>query len=161
MAIAISVQDYLESCSAQYDLLPHPKTSSAMASARTANINAHQLAKGVVLKDVDNNYLMAVIPADNRLSVGALSFMLDRDLSLVHEWELDDIFPDCESGAVPCLGQAYGMDIVWDEQLSQSRDVYFESGDHRQLVHLDQREFHNIMEPFLHDDISVSIAEIA
>ena len=160
MAVAISVRDYLKSCSAQYELVPHALTKSTLASARTAHINPHQVAKAVVLRDTDTNYLMAVIPADCRLSIGALSFMLDKDLSLVNEWELSELFQDCADGAVPCLGQAYGIDIIWDDALMNNKDIYFEAGDHRQLVHIGLGQFQNIMGPFLHDEISINMADL-
>ncbi len=68
---------------------------------------------------------MMSIPVDCRLSVGALSFILDRNLSLVNEWELSELFQDCADGAVPCLGQAYCIDLIWDDELMKNKDIYF------------------------------------
>jgi len=46
------------------------------------------------------------------------------------------LFDDCEPGAVPPLGPAYGIETLLDESLTSVADVFFEAGDHELLVHL-------------------------
>ncbi len=156
MAIAISIEQFLSQQFTDYSLLSHPHTESSTASAQAAHVPPQQLAKAVVMKDSSGCHLMAVVPACNKLRVGLLSYMLDRDLQLVNEWELSQLFQDCEPGAVPALGQAYGMDVIWDEQLANCEDIYLEGGDHRQLIHINQLQFQDLMGHCMHDDISVS-----
>lgn len=154
MTVAHSLQHYLDEQFTEYDLITHDPTHNSADSARAAHIAARQLAKAVILKDGDGAYLMVVVPAANKINVNLLSYMLERKLSMVHEWELTHLFQDCEPGAIPALGQAYGLEIVWDDQLMDSDDIYFESGDHCQLVHMSKDQFQTLMGNHLHDAIS-------
>ena len=51
------------------------------------------------------------------------------------------MFTDCEPGAIPSIGSAYGVNTVIDEMLGQQTDIYFEAGDHRELVHVNGVQF--------------------
>ena len=46
------------------------------------------------------------------------------------EEELKALFKDCETGAVPALSNAYGLKVIWDDQLKHASDIYIEAGDH-------------------------------
>ena len=70
------------------------------------------------------------------------------------EVELKDIFQDCELGAVPALGQAYGIDMIWDDELLACDDIYIESGDHEQLLHMSREQFAALMSSYTHEAIS-------
>ena len=60
----------------------------------------------------------------------------------------------CESGAVPALGEAYGLQVIWDDELQYTSDVYIEAGDHEHLIHLRGEDFRHIMEKLPHSVIS-------
>ena len=34
------------------------------------------------------------------------------------------------------MGQAYKMDVIWDDELSGMDDVYFDEGDHAGFLHM-------------------------
>ena len=75
-------------------------------------------------------------------------------MELVDEDELHDIFRDCAAGAVPALGEAYGLDVIWDDELTQAPMVFIEAGDHRHLICLEQSQFSRLMQDKLHDHFS-------
>lgn len=144
MAIAIKLREYLERQGVKYDLLEHPYTTDSMHTASEAHIPGDYLAKCVLLED-ENGYLMAVIPATYRVDLAMLRRLLNRRLGLATEQELADLFQDCELGAIPPIGKAYGIDVVMDENLAQCKEVYFEAGDHTALVHIDGMDFQGLM----------------
>lgn len=145
MPIARSIRSYLEKHGVKYDVLTHPYTQSSMRTAEAAGVPGDQLAKAVVLKD-GNGYLMAILPSTHHLDVDALNSLLDRDLELVEEEDLAELFRDCELGALPPVGPAYDMQAVMDEALSGLADVYFEAGDHRELIHVSGEAFQLLQE---------------
>jgi Ala-tRNA(Pro) deacylase len=59
--------------------------------------------------------------------------------------QVETLFLDCEPGAVPALGRAYGLNVVVDDSLAQEPDVYFEAGDHASLVHISGPSFQKLM----------------
>lgn len=144
MAISITLKEYLDQSDVNYDVLPHPYSSSSMQTAQAAHVPGQQIAKAVLLED-DDGYLLAVVPATHRVELGILRRQLNRELWLASEGELADLFHDCALGAVPPLGRAYGFDMVVDDCLTDCSEVYFEAGDHMELVHVDGRSFNTLM----------------
>lgn len=55
------------------------------------------------------------------------------------------LFPDCTPGAVPPFGEAYGIDTVFDDSISEQADIYFEGGDHATLAHMAGPTFCKLM----------------
>ncbi len=144
MSIAASVQRYLAREGVRYDTLEHAHTRDSMHSAQAAHIPGDRLAKCVVLED-DRGFLMAVIPATHKVDLGGMHRALNRSLGLATDRELIELFKDCEPGALPPLGPAYGIDTILDVCLAVPPDIYFEAGDHQVLVHVRGSEFLRLM----------------
>jgi Ala-tRNA(Pro) deacylase len=153
MAIAISLKQYLDQRGIDYEVLPHTPTQSSIDTASAAHIPARDIAKPVILED-DLGFLMAVIPANHHIELGQLSRQLDRRLGLATEQELAMLFEDCELGAIPPLGEPYHLDVVVDDSLRRCADVYFEAGNHAELVHLRGHDFQKLMRHALHGQFS-------
>jgi Ala-tRNA(Pro) deacylase len=115
-----------------------------MRTASVAHVPGDRLAKSVLLED-SRGYLMAVVPSTYKVDLGALSKILDRHVGLATESELGGIVQDGEGGAIPPRGQASGVETVLDESLTACRDVYFEAGDHHDLVHVSGGDFLRLM----------------
>ena len=153
MAIAITLKSYLDGHNVDYDTVEHPHTESAVDSAKSAHVPAHQMAKAVVLED-NSGYIVSVLPSNNRLNLGWVNEELQRDLRLATEVELKKLFADCDTGAVPALSNAYGLKVIWDDQLRHASDIYIEAGDHEHLIHLRGKDFQQLMEKLPHSVIS-------
>lgn len=144
MAMAITLQKYLDHKGVKYEIIHHSYTSSSMQSAQAAHVSGDYIAKSVVLED-DIGYLMAVVPATHHVQFRILQETLDRRISLATEQQLKDLFNDCDAGAIPPVGDAYGMVVVMDESLTACPDIYFEAGDHEDLVHVSGVDFQVLM----------------
>jgi Ala-tRNA(Pro) deacylase len=153
MAIAQTLKTYLDQNSVDYDSVEHTHTESAMDSAKSACIPAYQMAKAVVLEDEDG-YVVGVLPSSNRLNLSWVCEELKRELHLASEPELRALFKDCEIGAIPALSEAYGLNLIWDDQLRHAADIYIEAGDHEHLIHLRGKDFQKLMESRPHSVIS-------
>jgi Ala-tRNA(Pro) deacylase len=153
MSIPKTVQNYLKENSIKYDILHHAYTSTSMGTAQSSGISGEAIAKSVVLED-DDGYIMAVIPATHHIELGQLGHQLHRHLGLATERELSELFNDCDLGAIPAIGQAYDMDVVVEDSLLNRADIYFESGDHTDLIHITGQEFQRIMNNVHHGRFS-------
>ena len=71
---------------------------------------------------------------------------LGFDVVLANEHEVEDLFEDCSPGAIPPIGECYGLDVVVDESVVDQPEVYLEAGDHETLVHLRRDQFARLME---------------
>ena len=153
MAIATTLKSYLDEHQIHYEMVEHAHTESAIDSAKSAHVPPHQMAKAVVLEDEDG-YIVSVVPSNNRLNLGWVNEELQRDLRLATEPELKKLFADCKTGAIPALSDAYGLKVIWDDQLKHAADIYIEAGDHEHLIHLKGEDFRQLMEKLPHSVIS-------
>lgn len=147
MTISTTLQRYLEGRAVGFEVVSHPSTGSSSETAQATHVSGNRIAKTVVLRDGDqgDGYLLAVVPASHHLSLDMLQTWLGRSVALASEQEIGRLFPDCELGAVPPLGDAYGLDVVLDEALAGLDEVFFEGGDHRSLVRVTGTQFRELM----------------
>ena len=153
MTIAQSVNDFLSDQNISFDTVQHPPSHSSVQSAIAAQVPLGNIAKAVILKDNIDNYLMAVIPAANRVHVRKLRELTDNPVKLATEQEVNSQFRDCQNGAIPPFGQAYDMDMIWDNRLGEVEDLYLEAGDHETLIHLTQEAFQQAVGDRPHNDL--------
>ncbi|GGO76986.1 hypothetical protein GCM10011348_05490 [Marinobacterium nitratireducens] len=146
MPIAKTLEAFLEQKSASYSTRTHSYTPSSARAAESAAVPGHRLAKGVVLKRPDEGYLLVVLPSDYRVHLGRLHQLLDEEVCLASEDELGALFPDCFEGAIPALGEAYGLETLVDRGLLEQPEVYVESGDHQTLLVFDADTFARLMQ---------------
>lgn len=156
MTIASTLQRHLEGNGIGYEVLNHPLTGSSSQTAQSAHISGNCIAKTVVLRDGDvgDGYLLAVLPASHHLSLEMLQAWLGRSVALASEQEIGKLFPDCDLGAIPPIGEAYGLDVVLDDSLAGLEEVYFEGGDHRTLLKVGGDQFRQLMSGARHGRFS-------
>ncbi|KJH76851.1 MULTISPECIES: YbaK/EbsC family protein [Pseudomonas] len=134
MRMARTVQNSLDKANCEFDIVSHPHSASSLETARVAGIPAERVAKSVILDDHHGRYLMAVLPASRHLDLskvrGSGEWQITRESNLAH------LFNDCERGAVPALGESYGLDMVIDPLLTRQKDIYLEAGNHNNLLHM-------------------------
>ncbi len=153
MAAATTVERYLGLQRLPYEVVAHERARTSLRAARAAAIPPRQLIKGVLL-EVDGQYMLAVLPAARQLRLGELKRQLDRDLGVATEHEVTMVFRDCDPGAVPALGLAYGVETIWDDSLMSLDDLYFQAGDHEHLVHMRRRDYMELMRSCAHGSFS-------
>ena len=148
MSIAETVNSYLSDHHVNYELIPHRKSYSCLDSAKAAHV-----AKAVIVKD-NEDYAMIVIPANDWIKMHAFESEVGHKYQLASEAELNNIFKDCQAGAIPALGPAYGLDTFLDEKLLTLANIYFEAGDHENLIHIHGDEFHSLLKGVRHGHFS-------
>jgi Ala-tRNA(Pro) deacylase len=145
MAIAMTLKDYLDDSGVDYNVIMHTRTGSNTQTAAVANIPGEQLAKSVMLEDGNGHYMLAVIPSNQHVDLDKLHHRYKSHVGLTKEEKLGELFDDCELGALPVTGEAYGFNVVWDDKLADCKDIYFEAGDHMHLVHTTGTDFQQLM----------------
>ena len=146
MTIANRLKSHLLKAEADYRLVSHPHSDSSMETAERAHVPGDALAKGILVKD-EEGYLLVVLPSDYHVELKSLHQLLRQMVELATEEEVASLFDDCEPGAVPPIGAAYGIQTIWDPNTSLGRldTIYFEAGDHQHLVRVSGEQFHELM----------------
>jgi Ala-tRNA(Pro) deacylase len=145
MYLSHTVTRFLDTRDVDFTTVAHRHTMTTNQTAFSARVPRERLAKAVLFGD-EEHYILAIVPAYARVDLTALGHVLgSRELSLAGEDEIAMVFPDCELGAIPPLGPAYGVDTVVDASLLVQPEIYFEGGDHEHLVHVSGANFRKLM----------------
>ena len=144
MSIAATIQRFLGHYQIPYEVVAHPYRGSSYGSALAARVAPDRVAKGVVLKE-DSTYTLAVLPATRRLDINRLRRQTEREYELASEDELRELLPDCTIGAVPAVGPAYGMNTLVEQSLRTQPELYFEAGDHEELIRVSESDFEKLL----------------
>ena len=154
MNIAPTLVKQLAKYGINYNTIHHSYSNSSLHAAHSANIPVQKMVKTVVLED-DQGYVMALVQADHYVKINELNMLLNRRMGLATETELASLFTDCEPGAIPPIGDAYGMTTIVDKNLDDCNDVYIEAGNHTDLLHLSGSAFRQLVEHSRHASICV------
>ena len=148
VTISSKLENYLQQRKVEYQVVTHPHSEYSIETAKKAHVPGDALAKGVLVKD-DDGYLLVVVPADYHIELESLHKLLRQEVAMVDEATLEEVFSDCELGAVPPIGMAYGVKTIWDPKssLGKQDEVFFEAGDHQSLVCMSGVQFHELMAP--------------
>src|SRR3546814_18134548 len=84
MTISRTLRHFLQEQHADYEVIPHESTHSAMQSALASSVPADQVAKAVLL-DTEDGYLLAVLPANHRIMLSDLTANFGPRPPLVEE----------------------------------------------------------------------------
>ena len=155
MSIAPTLQKYLDQ-NVNYDIVTHDPTMSSMQTAQACHVSADCVAKAIVLRR-NGGYMLAVLPASHHIRLSDLSMQLGDGVELANENEIGRLFRDCVQGAVPPVGDCYGLDVVVDDSIETQPEVYMEAGDHATMVHMKHADFERLMAGARHGRFSVHI----
>jgi Ala-tRNA(Pro) deacylase len=141
------LQDFLDSHHVRYVTITHSPAYSAQMIAASTHTPGKEFAKAVIVK-LDGKMAMAVLPACNLIDFERLKEVAGASRAeLAHEEEFQDVFADCEVGAMPPFGNLYGLDVLVDEALTEDQEIAFNAGSHRELLRMAYRDFASLVKP--------------
>jgi Ala-tRNA(Pro) deacylase len=141
------LQDFLDSHHLKYVTIRHSPAYTAQEIAASAHIPGKQLAKTVIMK-LDGKPAMAVLPASDKVNFERLKEAAGANtVELAREQELQDLFPECEVGAMPPFGNLYGMEVWVAERLAEDEEIAFNAGDHTELIRMAYQDFARLVKP--------------
>lgn len=139
--------NYLDEKGIKYVVVRHSKAFTAQEVAASAHIPGKEMVKTVMVK-VDNEIKMFVLPSTHDVDFEAIKDTFDAEnVELASEAEFEDMFPDCELGAMPPFGNLFDMDTYVAEVLTEDEEIAFNAGTHKELVKLNYKDFEDLVSP--------------
>ena len=149
MPLSERLRSFLDSRHAEYTLTKHANAFTAREVAAAEHLPPREVAKTVVVNG-DDGYHMLVLPANRLVDFQEVRLALGLSHArMVPETELNRLFPDCELGAMPPMGNLYGIPVYLDSGLAAEDLITFNAGTHRDVVHMTTREFRRLVRPTL------------
>lgn len=147
MSIPKQIADFLDSQSVTYRHFTHPQAFTASETAEAQHVSGRELAKSVVVK-VDDQLMLAVIPANDRLDVEKLSHLAGAtSIRLAREDEFEGVFRGCEVGAEPPLGKLYNVPVWLDASFEDHPNIIFNAGTHTDTIQMRTDDFEKLEKP--------------
>lgn len=143
------IRGFLDAREVTYQTIPHPESFTAQETAAVAHVPGMELAKTVIVK-LDGKLAMVVVPATCHLDLGSVCESTGaQEAELAEEDEFRFLFPDCELGAMPPLGNLYDVQVYVCKGLARAEAICFNAGSHKQLVRVPYAEFVQLVKPTL------------
>jgi Ala-tRNA(Pro) deacylase len=141
------MRQFLDSFGVKYVTISHSPAFTAADTAKSAHVVAQELAKVVMVK-IDDRMAMVVLPANRVVDLEKLAEITAADsIRLANEREFNDLFPECEHGAMPPFGNLYAIPVYADETLRKDEEIAFNAGSHSELVKMSYRDWEKAVNP--------------
>jgi Ala-tRNA(Pro) deacylase len=145
------LENYLRSEGVQFEELRHPVAYTAQEVAAVEHVSGRYVAK-VVMAIASGKPVMLVLPANMRVDLDKARDSLGlADLRLATEQEFAGIFADCEVGAMPPMGNLYGVPVYVDKALTGDPEIVFQAGTHTDTIKVRYRDFERLACPEVRD----------
>ncbi|MDR9364334.1 MAG: YbaK/EbsC family protein [Balneolaceae bacterium] len=138
---------YLDEKGIKYVVVRHSKAFTAQEVAASAHIPGKEMVKTVMV-NVDDDIKMFVLPSTHDVDFEAIKDTFDAEnVELASESEFEDMFPDCEIGAMPPFGNLFDMDSYVAEVLTEDEKIAFNAGTHKEVVKMNYKDFEDLVNP--------------
>ena len=134
------LQQWLTEREVDFDIHEHDEAFSATSTAIAEGVDVHTFAKVVGVATDDGRSALLVLEADDRLDLDKASVALHAaDVRLLPEAGFAALTPGCLPGAVPAVGELFGLPMMADLAVRDCDEISFNAGTHRHSVRVDRR----------------------
>ena len=141
------LKGFLDGNKVKYVSVAHPPAYTAQEVAAMMHIPGKEMAKTVVI-NVDGELAMAVLPASFRVGIDTLRNAIGAEsVALAGEQEFQEVFFDCDVGAMPPFGNLYGLDVYVAEKLTENEQIVFNACTHEEVIRISYRDFARLVSP--------------
>ncbi|HEV3145168.1 MAG TPA: YbaK/EbsC family protein [Gemmataceae bacterium] len=131
----------------EFERMPHQQAFTAQRIAQMLHVPGKEMAKCVLVK-TGHGPVLAVLPATHRIDLECLRRELHENRAeLASESDMGQMFPDCETGAIPPFGSLYRVTTVMDETLADDDKIVFEAQTHEEAIRMNCRDYMAMEQP--------------
>jgi Ala-tRNA(Pro) deacylase len=133
--------DWLADHDVEYEVHEHPVSFTARETAHAEGVDPATFAKVVAVATDTGRALLVVDALDHVDMRKARSVLNAHDVRLLTEEEVGQLAPGCDVGALPALGQLFGVPIYADYAVRDDAEISFNAGSHRFTVRVDRADW--------------------
>jgi Ala-tRNA(Pro) deacylase len=151
MTISKRLKDYLEKNRVPYELGYHTMVYTAQEIAAAQHVPGKEMAKVVMVK-ADGKMVMLVLPASYQVDIKKLKAVLQcKKVGMAKEKDFEELFPDCEIGAMPPFGNLYNLEVWVDKVLTEDPSIVFQAGSHVETLKIKYSDYARLVNPKVGD----------
>ena len=145
--ISTRLKQFLDQQQVGYDVMQHDPAFTAQQLAARLHVPGREFVKVVVVK-MDGQFALAVLPAPLRVNLKTLAQGAGaRKCQIASESEFQQLFTDCELGAMPPFGTLYNLPTYVDQELTFDENIVINAGTHAEAIRLRYSDFARLARP--------------
>jgi Ala-tRNA(Pro) deacylase len=143
----MSIREYLRSRNVPFVALLHRPVPSAARLAHSVHVAGVQVAKAVLIR-TPSAFVLAVVPSTHRVALDRVSELLGQaGLAIATESDVEQVFHDCECGALPPFGRVYGLTTLVDVDLALQAEIIVQANTRHEAIRMRYRDFELVEGP--------------
>jgi Ala-tRNA(Pro) deacylase len=147
--ISARLKQLLDDHRVVHTVVQHDPAFTAQELAAQMHVPGREFVKVVVVK-LDRQPALAAVPAHRLVDLKALARLAKvKKCSLASEAELQELFPDCEVGAMPPFGKLYQMTTFMDREVADNQTIVVNAGTHGEAIRLGFADLDRLANPRL------------
>jgi Ala-tRNA(Pro) deacylase len=151
MTILKKLKDYLEKNQVRYEVGYHERVYTSQEIAAAMHVPGKELTKVIMVK-ADGKMVMLVLPASYRVETKKLKKVFQcKRLGIAKEKDFEELFPDCEIGAMPPFGNLYNLEVWVDQILTEDEFIVFQAGSHVETLKIKYSDYARLVSPKVGD----------
>ena len=134
-----------------FEALHHSPAYTASRMAEVLHVSGEEVAKPVLLR-TGRGYVLVVVPANRFVDLQRIrEWMGNVSVEMASEDEMDQIFPNCERGAIPPFGSVYHLHTLVDESLAEDEKIVFQAETHDEAIRMTYHDYEIVEHPLRGD----------
>jgi len=151
MTILKKLKDYLEKNQVRYEVGYHERVYTSQEIAAAMHVPGKELTKVIMVK-ADGKMVMLVLPTSYRVDTKKLKKVFQcKRLGIAKEKDFEELFPDCEIGAMPPFGNLYNLEVWVDQILTEDELIIFQAGSHVETLRIKYSDYARLVSPKVGD----------
>jgi Ala-tRNA(Pro) deacylase len=139
MRPSAALLDWLHRHRVDHEIHEHAEAATATGTARAEGVDVRTFAKVVGVATDDGRRALLIVDAADHVDLRKARAILDAaDVRLLSEPELAALAPGCETGALPAVGELFGLPMLADHAVEVESEISFNAGTHRHSVRVDR-----------------------
>jgi prolyl-tRNA editing enzyme YbaK/EbsC (Cys-tRNA(Pro) deacylase) len=147
MATAAWIKNLLEQRGVAFEEVHDQMAFTAQETLKGEPISGHRLAK-VVVALINGRPVVLILPTSRRVVLGRVQKLLGADhVHLASEDEMEGLFTDGGTGAIPPQRHGKDLEVLMDTSLSSAGALVFPADRHHDMIRLKVHAWFPVMNP--------------
>ena len=131
--------EWLATHKVEHEVHEHPEAFTARGTASAEGVDPATFAKVVAVGTEDGRSALLIVDAIDQVDLRKARRALDADdVRLLSEPDAALLTPDCATGAVPAVGELFGLPMIADFAVRDDPVISFNAGSHRFSVRVER-----------------------
>ncbi|MGI9533824.1 MAG: aminoacyl-tRNA deacylase [Thermodesulfobacteriota bacterium] len=147
MKITKKLRDYLNKNNINYTMYYHNPINKTKELAQNLDLQEKEFVQTCIIQTEDG-YAMIVIPIDRKVDLDLFKNASSKTkVKLANYNQIKTLFPDCEEGVIPPLGNLYKLPVYVSPAIKKCNEIVFQAGTHTDTIKMLCEDFQKLVKP--------------